>query len=186
GIPPERVDVIPHAVFSFYDRFAQESEPRRDSRSLLFFGRITAYKGLEVLIRAFRKLRERHPDLVLNIVGEGDLRPYRRSLDGVPNIRIVNEWVAESETPAIFRAAEVVVVPYTSASQSGVIALAANFGCPVVATRVGAIPKQIRDGQTGLLVDPGSPEALAAAIDRLLGDDDFRQALATRLAEEAK
>ena len=186
GIASDKIDVIPHAVFSFYDRFSRDKPASRVARSLLFFGRITSYKGLDVLIRAFRMLQEQWPDLRLNIVGEGDLRLYRRLLEGARNITVVNRWVDDTQVADIFQAAEIVVVPYVSGSQSGVIALAANFACPVVATRVGAIPEQIRDGATGILVEPGSAEALASAIRRFLGDAALRERLSRQLACEAK
>jgi len=187
GLPPDKIDVIPHAVFSFYERFVEDvrdATPQR--RSLLFFGRITAYKGIDVLIAAFRKLQEARPDLQLKIVGEGDFQPYRKLVSGVANIEVVNRWVDDAEIPRIFRSADVVVVPYVSASQSGVIALAANFGCPVIATRVGAIPEQIRDRETGILVNPGARDDLAQAIEGLLADDGLRRRLGNQLALETK
>ena len=101
------------------------------------------------------------------------------------NVSIVNRWVDDAEVPAIFRAADIVMIPYTSASQSGVIALAATFGCPVIATRVGGLPEQIRDGETGVLVEP-SAEAMASAVDRLLTDHEFREKLAHKLALEMR
>jgi len=186
GIPREKIDVIPHAVFSFYDSFPTLERNGVTSQSILFFGRITPYKGLDVLIRAFRSSLERRPDLNLKIVGEGNIRPYRRLLEGLSNVTIVNRWVADAEVPGIFQAADIVIVPYVSASQSGVIALAANFGRPVIATRVGAIPEQIRDQETGILVRPGSAEDLASAIDGLLADKGLRERIGAGLASEIR
>jgi starch synthase len=182
GIDEEKIDVIPHAIFSFYDQFTQSAPPTREPRSLLFFGRITEYKGIDVLIRAFRMSQHRRPDLELRIVGEGDMRPYRHLLNDVDNVTVVNRWVDDAEVPEIFQSTDIVVVPYTSASQSGVIALAASFGRPVIATRVGAISEQIEDGESGLLVQPGSAEALSSAIDRLLADDKLRNRIGRQLA----
>jgi glycosyltransferase involved in cell wall biosynthesis len=186
GVSPGKIDVIPHAVFSYYDRFPDAKGATPLPNSLLFFGRITAYKGLDVLIRAFLKLQSRWPDLRLNIVGEGDMRPFRKLLDGAKNVTVVNNWVDDAAVGTIFRENEIVVVPYVSASQSGVIALAAQFGCPVIATKVGAIPEQIRNGDTGLLVEPDSVDALAAGIDRLLRDGDLRKQCGRQLAFEAR
>jgi glycosyltransferase involved in cell wall biosynthesis len=185
GIAREKIDVIPHAIFSFYDRFATDS-PRSDrARSILFFGRITRYKGLELLIHAFRLSQARWPDLRLQIVGEGDLRPYRHLIAETKNVTVVNRWVADAEVPGIFQAADIVMIPYVTASQSGVIALAATFGCPVIATRVGGLPEQIRDGETGVLVEP-LPESLASAMDRLITDRQFREEIARKLALEMR
>ena len=89
GIPKEKIDVIPHAVFSFYEKFTENTENSRPPRSVLFFGRITGYKGLEVLIQAFRICQAQRPDLRLSIAGEGDMRPYRLLLDGVKNVTVL-------------------------------------------------------------------------------------------------
>jgi glycosyltransferase involved in cell wall biosynthesis len=186
GVARHKIDVIPHAVFSFYDAFPSSRRDSRTSPSILFFGRITPYKGLDVLIRAFQRLSERRPDLRLQIVGEGDMQPYRHVIDGLRNVTVVNRWVADTEVPSIFHSADIVVIPYVSASQSGVIALAASLARPVVATRVGAIPEQIRDRETGILVDPGSIDGLAAGIDALLSDGSLREKLATKLASEIR
>jgi len=88
GIPKEKIDLIPHAVFSFYEKFTENTENSRPPRSVLFFGRITRYKGLEVLIQAFRICQAQWPDLRLSIADEGDMRPYRLLLDGVRNIAV--------------------------------------------------------------------------------------------------
>ena len=186
GIAKEKIDVIPQAVFSFYDKFTENTENSRTARSILFFGRITQYKGLDVLIQAFRICQARWPDLRLSIAGEGDMRPYRRLLDGAKNVTVLNRWVEDAEVPGIFQSSDIVVVPYTSASQSSVIVLAASFRRPVIASRVGAIPEQIRDGETGILVDPGSAEALASAIERSLTDAHLREAIAERLSLEMR
>jgi glycosyltransferase involved in cell wall biosynthesis len=182
GIDAQKIDVIPHAIFSFYDRFAQTAPAARAPRSLLFFGRITEYKGLDVLIRAFQMSQVRTPDLQLHIIGEGDMRPYGHLLAAARNVTVVNRWVSDEEVPEIFQSADIVVVPYTSASQSGVIALAASFGRPVIATRVGAISEQIQDGKTGLLVQPRDADVLSSAIDRLLADHELRNQIGRNLS----
>ena len=173
GVPGERITVAPHGLLT-YPRPPAASQ---EAPSLLFFGRIAPYKGLEVLLAAFEQLSARRPGLRLRIVGEGSLAPYRRQLARLKNIEIHNGWLEEEKIPAVFGQASLLVLPYTSASQSGVLALAAGFSLPVVATHTGGLPEQIRSGETGLLVTPGSVNELAAAIDSLLADP----ALAARL-----
>jgi glycosyltransferase involved in cell wall biosynthesis len=87
-------------------------------------------------------------------------------------------YVPFSDVPRYFAAADVLVLPYRHVSQSGVLYLALSLGLPVVATRVGALPEVIRDGESGLLVAPESPGALAGAIARVLGDPGLRRRLA--------
>jgi glycosyltransferase involved in cell wall biosynthesis len=185
GIAKEKIDIIPHAIFSFYERFAKNSPRSENVRSILFFGRITRYKGVDILIRAFQISQATWPDLRLQIVGEGDMRPYRDLIAQTKNISVVNRWVNDAEVPDIFQAADIVMIPYSSASQSGVIALAATFGRPVIATRVGALPEQIHDGETGVLVEP-SAQGLASGIDRLLTDPELRERIGHNLALEMR
>ncbi len=180
GVPPARIVMVPHGPIEY-------PHPGADSKkhpgpTLLFFGRITAYKGLDVLLEAFEQVRASRPGLRLVIAGEGSLAPYRRQLRGLKGVEVINRWVAEEDIPGLFEQADMVVLPYTSASQSGVLAIAAAFGLPVVASRVGGLPEQVVDGQTGLLAEPDSAPALAAAIERLLDDPSF----AARLGEALK
>jgi glycosyltransferase involved in cell wall biosynthesis len=164
GVSSDLIDVIPHGALSYSTHSYDDVE---QSPGLLFFGRITTYKGLEVLLKAYARLVNQHP-IRLRIVGAGDLKPYSDLLENSSNIEIVNRWVVDDEVGQFFGPNQIVVLPYTSASQSGVIAVAASFGLPVVATRVGGLPEQIMDGVTGLLVQPDSVDQLAAAIEDLL------------------
>jgi len=164
GVSPDQIDVIPHGALTYPIRLSKEAE---QSPTLLFFGRITAYKGLDVLLKSFGRLVNHH-QLRLRIVGAGDLRPYSNLLENLPNVEIVNRWVEDDEVGQYFKPNQIVVLPYTSASQSGVIAIAASFGLPVVATHSGGLPEQIMDGITGLLVKPGSVDQLTDAIADLL------------------
>ncbi len=168
GVPAERIDLMVHGPLS-YGNMPQASPGQMagDPPLLLFFGRITAYKGLEVLLQAYRRLRVSRP-VRLRIVGAGDLRPYAPLLAGLPDVEVVNRWVQEAEIPGFFCGVSAVVLPYTSASQSGVIATAAAYGLPVVATRIGGIPEQVRDGETGVLVEPGSVEELVVGLEQIL------------------
>ena len=88
---------------------------------------------------------------------------------------MTNRFISHEELPGFFRDAAVVVLPYTSASQSGIFPLAYSFGKPVVATRVGALPDVVVDGVTGLLVEPGDEQSLADALVTLLSDDGLRE-----------
>jgi len=180
GVRSDRIDVIPHGILDQYvdsQKVGQNTGPT----TILFFGRITEYKGLNVLLDAFRRLVTIRPDVQLQIVGDGSLRPYQYGLENTPNLIIVNRWIDDSEIATYFNRASILVVPYTSASQSGVIATAAAFSMPVVATRVGALPEQIEDRQTGLLIEPGSADQLFAAMNSLLDEPEFARSLGHNL-----
>jgi len=188
GVTPERIDYIPLPDLSYYRRFSAPGgispiQNPDEVPTLLFFGRITAYKGLEVLLQAYRQIHAHRPVRLL-IAGDGDLRPYQPLLEGLPDVEIANRWIEEPEIHIFFERARLLVAPYTSASQSGVIAIAAGFGLPVVATHTGGLPEQVQHGVNGILVSPGSVNELASAIEGLLDDPMRADALGQRLRED--
>lgn len=137
---------------------------------LLFFGLIRKYKGLHGLIEALPRVLQAL-DCTLLVVGEFYEEKARcldliRSLGLASNVRIVDRFIPDEEVSLYFSAADVVVLPYESATQSAIIPIAYAFERPVVATRVGGLPEAVRDDETGYLVDPRDPEALARAIIR--------------------
>jgi glycosyltransferase involved in cell wall biosynthesis len=188
GVRPEQIDHVPHADLSYYRRFAPQipvspSQKAGKLPTLLFFGRITPYKGLEVLLQAYRQVCQHRPVRLL-IAGDGDLRPYQPLLEGLPEVEIANRWIDEAEIYTFFERATLLVAPYTSASQSGVIAIAAGFSLPVVASNTGGLPEQIHHNVTGILVSPGSVSELAGAIEGLLDDPARARALGQSLQED--
>jgi glycosyltransferase involved in cell wall biosynthesis len=180
GVPLEQITVVPHGLLAY----PQPPAGASPAPTLLFFGRITPYKGLEVLLAAFERLSARRPELRLRIAGEGSLAPYRRQMACLKNLEIINCWLDEEKIPAIFNGVSLLALPYTSASQSGVLAIAAGYGLPVVATRAGGLAEQIRSGETGLLVSPGSVDELADAVETLLADPDLAGRLGTALRRD--
>ncbi len=162
GIKPEQIDVIPLGPFRLNTR--RKLNPlKRNIPTLLFFGRIVLYKGLDILLQAYADIRQTHQARLV-IAGEGDLKPYQNILRNLPDVEVINQWIPEDEIEELFLKSDLLVLPYTGASQSGVIPIAAALGLPVIATCTGGIPEQIEDGKSGWLVQPGSKGALAAAI----------------------
>lgn len=140
----------------------------------LFFGRLRAYKGLDLLRDAFAALRARHPGVTLRVVGEGDLDACAPGLAALPGVVVESRWVPDEEMPGLLAAARTVVLPYREASQSGVLPIALALGIPVVATPVGGLPAQLEHGISGLLARDVSAPALAEAMASIL--DPRRQA----------
>jgi glycosyltransferase involved in cell wall biosynthesis len=171
GASPEQIDVIPLGPYSNH-RNPELIPLRRDIPTLLFFGRVVLYKGLDILLQAYAELRKTH-QACLVIAGEGDLRPYQSMLKNLTDVKIINQWIPEDEIETLFIQSDILVLPYTSASQSGVIPIAASVGLPVIATRTGGVPEQIEDGKSGWLVQPGSKEALLTAITEALDHPDL-------------
>jgi glycosyltransferase involved in cell wall biosynthesis len=171
GFPADRIWTIPHGAFSFGDGAAAPRKLPADCPvRLLFIGRIAAYKGLGLLIATYRQLREQGVAVELEIVGSGDMEPYRAGLDGLPDVSVTNRWVDEDDIAAALGRADIVVLPYVEASQSGVAASALTAGIPMVATPVGGLAEQVRHGETGVIASEVSAGALGTAI-RSLAED---------------
>ena len=134
----------------------------------MFFGRLRAYKGLDLLRDAFRILRAAHPGATLRVVGEGDAEACAPGLSALPGVTVEARWVRDAEMPSLLSRAWAVVLPYREASQSGVLPLALALGVPVVATPVGALAEQLRSGGSGVLAAAATAPAMAEAMMRLL------------------
>lgn len=154
-----------------YDRFPapkHEWKPR-GRLDLLFFGFIRPYKGLDLLMDAVELAAD--DGIRLTVVGESwedtrELEERARSL----GVETVLRYVSDDEAADYFSRADLVVLPYRSATGSGVVSAAYHYQTPVLATRVGGIPDVV-DETTGVLVEPDDPTALAAALTRLTRDD---------------
>ena len=190
--PHATVHQNPHPTYVI---FAPEEAPSTDEakrslglegkRVLLFFGFVREYKGLKFLLEAMERLGP-DDDYHLVIVGEfyDDPEIYREALqrlDARGQVTLVDRYVPNEDVPAYFLASDLVMVPYISATQSGVVQVAYGFLKPVVATRVGGIPEVVVDGGTGYLVPPRDAEALASAVRDYFASgkqESFRQAIA--------
>jgi glycosyltransferase involved in cell wall biosynthesis len=175
GIPDGRIDVIPHIAIGR----PQSAPPvAEESNTVLFFGRIWDYKGLEYLIEAEPLVAREVPDVRFVIAGEGDdFGRYRRMMVHPERFAVHNHYVPAAMTSELFGSASVVVLPYVEATQSGVIPVAYAFSKPVVATETGALSEMVDDGTTGLLVPPRDTNALAAAVIKLLKDPVLRRTM---------
>ncbi len=162
--------------FDAFDRAAARKQLGIATENVvLFFGYIRPYKGLDILIGAFGRILETQPDTTLLIVGEcyEDKQKYD-DLIGAEGLAgrtlFVSRYVANEEVEPYFKAADVVCLPYNSASQSGIIMLAYGFLRPVVTTNVGGLPEFVRVGKTGEIVPPGDKARLADAVVKVLNE----------------
>ncbi|OGC94629.1 MAG: hypothetical protein A2W25_09395 [candidate division Zixibacteria bacterium RBG_16_53_22] len=182
SVPLERINVIPHGEFSFYKKWRSEYEPllkpKKGKKRLLFFGEVRRNKGLEYLIKAEPLISSRYDNYTICIAGRfskdpgNDFEHYRKMMVDTSRYEVINRYIANNEVAEIFESSDIVVLPYMSASQSGILALAFGFGKPVVSTDTGSIGEVLEHGQTGLLVSAGDTVALADAISTLLNDDE--------------
>jgi glycosyltransferase involved in cell wall biosynthesis len=183
GYPSNKTWVIPHGVFPY----ATNSPPRKDGPlRLLFFGRILPYKGLDILLHAYALMRGRGVDVRLHIAGPGNLKPYVSQLSTLYGVTVDNRWIPEEEIGSIIGNADVSVLPYREASQSGVIAASYAGGVPVVTTPIGGLVEQVRHEYTGLICDAATPQALADSLMRMTNDQALRVRCAHGAARAAK
>jgi len=164
---------IPHGEFMFWD----EIPDIRQEKIILFFGRIRKYKGLNVLLDAFEKVRPYLPDYRLFVCGEGDLGDLRDRLQSTTNVDVMNRFVEHSEIPSIFLRSRFLVLPYIDGTQSGIVPMAFALGRTCVVSSVGSIPEVVHHEKNGLLVRPGNSGELAEAILRLASEDVLRSRL---------
>lgn len=136
--------------------------------NVLFFGRISPYKGIEYLCKAMEIVRKEVPDATLTIAGSGriyfDISPYVNK----GYIDLHNRFIQTEEIAAMLKQCSICVCPYTDATQSGVIMTSFALSKPVIASNVGGLGEMIDEGKSGLLVEPKNPVALANAISKLL------------------
>ncbi len=189
GRPAEEVRVVPHPALARYARLAARRGLVRRADGpprALFFGRLMRYKGLPVLLEAWAAVIAARPEARLRICGTGpDAAWLRRVAAGLPGVELREERLDDVATAQAFLDADLVVLPYIEASQSGVLALAAAFGRPVVASAVGDLGTTVAETGMGRLVPPADPPALAVAILSLLGDPEERARLAKASAAAA-
>jgi glycosyltransferase involved in cell wall biosynthesis len=146
--------------------------------TVLFFGRMEKYKGLDTLIEAAEILDRRGVDYRMVVAGQGpELDRNLERLQGLPRFRVVRGIVPPKQTSELFHGADIVVLPYKDASQSGVAAAAFGSHCPVIASRVGGLPDVVEHGLNGLLVEPDNAVALADALQEILQHRDVLERL---------
>ena len=183
-----RVHVIPHGAFSHLtaqpDELPLPPELAGVRRPVvLYFGLVREYKGVDVLLEAFRDVA----DAELWVVGRplGVSMERLRRLGPPSRVRFVERYVSDAELPAFFRRADVLALPHRSVDVSGVLFAGLAFGKAMVLSDVGGFRELVEDHWAGRLVPPGDPEALGVALVELLADREQRRALEARAAAAA-
>jgi glycosyltransferase involved in cell wall biosynthesis len=125
GVSNSKITIIPHGDYSFFIRYSQNHI--KETNTVLFFGRIEDYKGLEYLIKAEPLITEKEPDVKIIIAGEGDFEKYRKLIKYARNFEIVNRFIPDEKVAGLFQTAKVIVLPYTEGTQSGIIPIAYAF-----------------------------------------------------------
>lgn len=181
--PDARYTVIQHPLYSHFGQKTPRSEAeaklglKPDRKNILFFGLIRTYKGLDILLEAFAGLPEEYQ---LIIAGEpyGSFDKYQEIIDRIPGkdrIFMDLKYIKDSQVKDYFSAADVAVLPYRSATQSGISSISYHFEVPMIVTDVGGLKETIGDRGTGLVASYGSPETIRKEILRYFSDPTIKE-----------
>jgi len=185
-LTPDRVGLAYHPAMTFYREFVPEGACQRKG-AILFFGRMVKYKGLDTLMEAWSMIRDANPEARLVVAGRGpDLPQYLPTLEADDRVDVYATFLPNSEVARLFVEAEVVVLPYREATQSGVLATALAFGRACVTTDVGGLGEMVEPNRSALLAPPGDANAIAEAVLRILEDENVRRTLEEGASERAE
>lgn len=183
---------IQHPLYSHFGEKLERSKAevllglKPGKKNLLFFGLIRSYKGLDILLEAFGQLSDEYQ---LIIAGEpyGSFSKYQSILDRLPNKDAVFtdlRYIRDSEVKNSFSAADLVVLPYRSATQSGISSVSYHFEIPMIVTDVGGLKETIGDRGTGIVTSDSSPESIKKEIERFFADDTLRKECVENIRKE--
>lgn len=184
--------VLPHPIYTHFgqkaDREASEKALGLESgmKNILFFGLIREYKGLDILLEAFDRLDSSYQ---LIIAGEpyGSFEKYRRHIDSSPcgkRIHVFPQYISDSEVKTYFSAADVTVLPYRSATQSGISSVSNHFEVPMIVTDVGGLRETIGERGTGIVCKDSTPGCIAGEIERFFGTPALREECLENIKKE--
>ena len=189
GVSEERVTVIPYGVYSMVPNSSltpaeakQKLGLQPDHRTILFFGRIVPYKGVNYLIEAFRSIAVMDPSYRLLIAGDKETEEHWREIQQVIDDNSLHERVIQhtrhiedNDIELYFKASDVLVLPYIRICQSGVLFMSYSFGLPVIATDIGSFRHDVIPSKTGFLCPPHDPVALSRALETFFSSDLFAE-----------
>lgn len=162
-----------------YNTFDTASEKRKgnfyssDKVNFLFFGRIEDYKGLDVLANAYEEVYKYNQNITLTIAGNGNFSRYQEAYNCLNNVKIVNKYIPDEEVIQYFKGENIVtIIPYTTATQSGVIPIALEYGTIIIASSTGGLLEQLNDGKIGYLFETGNAVDLANKMQYVITHKD--------------
>jgi glycosyltransferase involved in cell wall biosynthesis len=181
--PEAKYILTPHPLYEVFGEPKDKDEAKRalgvSGQVILFFGFVREYKGLHVLLDAMPRVLKDVP-LTLVVAGEfyEDKDSYMEQIERLQlkgSVRVLDRFIPNEAVGDYFSAADVLVLPYLSATQSGITQIAFAFDLPVIATNVGGLPEVVKEGETGFLVPPNDPEALAEAVIKYFQTDSLKK-----------
>ena len=183
-VPGAKYKYSPHPVYNIFKNTLSKEQAKAElkiatKKVLLFFGLIRKYKGLDILINAMEKINTELEDYTLLIVGEcyenkDKYTDLIKKAGITNNVQCHYSFIPDNEVGKYFSAADVVVLPYKTASQSGIVQIAYHFDTPVIVSNVGGLPEIVDEGKTGYCVEP-SPNSFAKAIKAFYEKDNISE-----------
>ena len=187
NLDENKIAVIPHGNYDFFlqKKISKNKARKRlnipfNKKVILFFGAIRKYKGLEYLIKAFKKMANLRNDVILIIAGrfgyeDKDTNFFKKlfyELNIQKKVIFRPQYISFEEVNDYFITADIIVLPYIKTYQSGIVQLAYAFGKPVIVTKTGGLPEVVEDGKSGYIVPPKDEDAPAEAIIKILKDEE--------------
>lgn len=180
---PENIHTSFLSVYDFLKYCKTAEEKTSSNFNVLFFGRISPYKGIKFLLDAFVDILStgKYSDISLIIAGSGNFDFDIESYKQYPEIKILNEYIYPKDLANLISASSVVVCPYTDATQSGVIMSAYAFKKPVIATNVGGLPEMVRDRETGIIIEPRNSKEISTAVLELYHNKNLLEEMSSNI-----
>jgi glycosyltransferase involved in cell wall biosynthesis len=194
-VPHAKCVVIPHPVYNQFGTKVTREEALnqlnlghlKDRKILLFFGIIRDYKGLDLLLEVMAALpKEYH--LILAGESYGSFDGYAQQIEELSigdRCHVFQRYISDGEVPWFFSAADVCMLTYKSATQSGITGIAQHFELPMIATQVGGLAETIQHGKTGLICSDRSPKSIADSVITYF-EEGMRTSMSMELARENK
>ena len=190
GVQDEKITVVPFGTYDMVPQSALTAAEARqrlglcsENQTILFFGHIAPYKGIDLLVNAFARIAAQNKDSRLVIAG-GPMKESEEQWEQVQQVieksamreQVLqhDRFIADHDIEMYFKAADVLVLPYTHIFQSGVLFMSYTFGLPVIATDIGSFSRDILEGFTGYLCRPNDPNDLAEVIEKYFSSEMFR------------
>ncbi len=164
-------------------KFKSQLGINKDDGVILFFGYVRKYKGLDILLKAFPKILQKFPNTFLLIVGEFYDNPdsYFKLIEelNIPErVKVINQFVPNEEVAKYYLLSDIVVLPYRSATQSGILNVAYGFNKPVIVTNVGGLAEFVIEGKTGFVIKPNSEDEIVKGYEEYLkmkDEENFKE-----------
>lgn len=173
-IPHHKVYTSFLSEYEFYRIFDNNTPQKGNNKfHILFFGRISPYKGISYLLEACSKLIDEGKPISVTIAGKGEFNFDISKYKHYKNIHIINKMIESGHMVQLIKNSDIIVCPYTDATQSGVIMTGYAYDKPVIATRVGGLPEMLNDGKTGYLISPKCSNSIYNAIIDLMENNEI-------------